>query len=148
MGGFLLPFSGPSVGLYAAQTGRGIQGHMDGGKGHTGPINSRHGKPLPVEPVKLPGRSFSWAFRENIPGRGPSFPLLPGADRAGAGAGGGVPGAGGYASGAEAGVSAKMPDKNKKQNLFGNILTFAYNRIILYSAPQRRNTHENRRSSP
>lgn len=89
MGGFLLPFSGPSVGLYAAQTGRGIQGHMDGGKGHTGPINSRHGKPLPVEPVKLPRRSFSWAFRENIPGRGPSFPLLPGADRAGAGAGGG-----------------------------------------------------------
>lgn len=70
MGGFLLPFSGPSVGLYAAQTGRGIQGHMDGGKGHTGPLNSRHGKPLPVEPVKLPRRLFSWAFRENIPGRG------------------------------------------------------------------------------
>lgn len=53
MGGFLLPFSGPSVGLYAAQTGRGIQGHMDGGKGHTGPLNSRHGKPLPVEPVQV-----------------------------------------------------------------------------------------------
>lgn len=114
MGGFLLPFSRPSVGLYAAQTGRGIQGHMDGGKGHTGPINSRHGKPLPVEPVKLPGRSFSWAFRENIPGRGPSFPLLPGADRAGAGAGGGVPGAGGYGAGAGAGVRREMRRKNKK----------------------------------
>lgn len=52
MGGFLLPFSGPSVGLYAAQTGRGMQGHMDGGKGHTGPLNSRHGKPQPVSRCK------------------------------------------------------------------------------------------------
>lgn len=79
--------------------------------------------------MRLPGR-FSFALF------GEPWPLAP------------VEGAGGYASGAEAGVSAKMPDKNKKQNLFGNILTFAYNRIILYSAPQRRNTHETRRSSP
>lgn len=50
MGGFLLPFSGPSVGLYAAQTGRGIPGHGDRGESHTGPLYSRHG-----EPVKLPG---------------------------------------------------------------------------------------------
>ena len=109
MGGFLLPFSGPSVGLYAAQTGRGIQGHMDGGKGHTGPINSRHGKPLPVEPVKLPRRSFSWAFRDNIPGRGPSVPLLPGADRAGAGvwvSGGLGRGGGGFGGGGGGGGEA------------------------------------------
>ena len=55
------------------------------------------------------------AFRENIPGRGPSFPLLPGADRAGAGAGGGVPGAGGYGAGAGAGVRREMRRKNKKK---------------------------------
>lgn len=108
-GRFSFALAGPSAGLCMAQFRQGIPGHGDRGESHTGPLYSRHG-----EPVKLPGRSFSWAFRENIPGRGPSFPLLPGADRAGAGAGGGVPGAGGYGAGAGAGVRREMRRKNKK----------------------------------
>ena len=88
--------------------------------GNTGTRGQR-GKPYraAIQPPRGAGQAAGAVvfvgFSGKYTGPGAAFPLLPGADRAGAGAGGGVPGAGGYGAGAGAGVRREMRRKNKKK---------------------------------
>lgn len=114
MGGFFCPFRGRLRGRMRRIWGGEYRDTGTAGKGIQGRYTAATGSRCRWSRSSYRGGRFRGLFGKIYRAGGRPFPLLPGADRAGAGAGGGVPGAGGYGAGAGAGVRREMRRKNKK----------------------------------